>query len=131
MMALLVSYQDNSRRCIPHSLFFLLILCVVWLTSGCAGLVSGAGGTGQQPTPQQAVQITSVQATDPAPTGFQVDWLTNIPANSQVQYGISAAYGYSTPVDPTIVTAHKMTLTSLTAGTLYHYRVISTDANNN
>jgi len=129
MMTLYASFRDKRRHHIQHILSFLLISCVVWLTSGCAGLVSGAGGTGQQPIP--AVKIISVQATDPTPTGFQVDWLTNIPANSQVQYGTSPAYGYSTPVIPTIVTAHKIGLTSLAAGTLYHYRVISTDANNN
>src|SRR5260370_4319683 len=127
MTTLYVSCTDISRRRSPPSLFFLLILCVVWLTSGCAGLVSG----GQQPNPQQAVKIMSVQATDPTPTGFQVDWLTNIPANSQIQYGTTAAYGSSTPVNPTIVTAHKMALNNLAAGTLYHYCVISTDANNN
>src|ERR1700730_4390036 len=129
MMTLYVSFRDKPRHHIQHILFFLLIPCVVWLTSGCAGLVSGAGGTGQPSA--QAVKIISVQATNPTPTGFQVDWLTNIPANSQVQYGTSPAYGNSTPVIPTTVTAHKMALTSLAAGTLYHYRVISTDANKN
>src|SRR3981081_32329 len=131
MMTLCFNFPDNSSRRVPENLFFLVVLCVVLFATGCAGTVSGNNGTVHQPPQQQVVKITNVQASAPTHSGFQVGWLTNVPANSQIEYGTSAAYGSITPVDATIVTAHQVTLTSLAAGVLYHYRARSTDANNN
>ncbi|MDP4264139.1 MAG: Ig-like domain-containing protein [Bacteroidota bacterium] len=54
-----------------------------------------------------------------------INWTTNIPANSQVNYGTTTAYGLSTLVDSALVTSHSQILNGLNPGTLYHYRVIS------
>src|SRR5439155_734674 len=56
---------------------------------------------------------------------------TNQPADSQVEYGLRIAYGTLTALDSGLVTAHVRTLTGLSAGTLYHYRVRSQDAAGN
>jgi phosphodiesterase/alkaline phosphatase D-like protein len=53
-----------------------------------------------------------------------------MPASSQIEYGTSSSYGFSTAADPTLVASHQQSLSNLKVGTLYHYRVKSTDANN-
>ena len=56
-----------------------------------------------------------------------MSWATNLPATSAIDYGTTASYGASTPVDPTMVTTHQMAITNLSAATTYHYRVRSAD----
>jgi len=73
--------------------------------------------------------ISNVQATAITNVGATITWNTDTPASSQVEYGTSAAYGNLTPLDPANVTSHSVGLAGLQPGTLYHYRVISTNAN--
>lgn len=73
---------------------------------------------------------SSVQAVSITQTGATILWNTPRPASSQVQYGLTTAYGYSTPVDSTLKTFHSVTLTGLVSGMTYHFRVISTDSDN-
>jgi len=130
-MSLFRSFREAPGRRAFETALFCISLSAILITSGCVGVISGNGGPGNQPTPQGAVTISSVQATAPTSSGFQVGWLTNVPANSQIDYGTSAAYGSTTPANTTAVTVHQVTLSGLTTGTLYHYRVRSTDAKNN
>lgn len=58
-------------------------------------------------------------------------WTTNEPADTQVEYGPTTAYGQSSSLDSALVTNHKVNLAGLTAGTAYHYSVISGDASGN
>jgi len=67
----------------------------------------------------------------PTTTGFQVSWSTSVAANSAVDYGKTASYGSSTTVSSTMVTSHQVGLSGLTTGTVYHFRVRSTDAKGN
>ena len=60
-----------------------------------------------------------------------VSWTTDEAANSQVEYGLTAAYGSLTVLDAGLVLAHDVPLAGLTAGTLYHFRVLSSDAAGN
>ena len=98
-------------------------------------------------TPGEALQVTS---SDPyvymvAPAGTQpaastvsvgpitqssavVSWTTNVPSDSLVRYGPTVAYGFSSALDPALVTAHSQTLSGLSTGTLYHYQVVSRDS---
>ncbi|MBA2480238.1 MAG: fibronectin type III domain-containing protein [Planctomycetes bacterium] len=64
-------------------------------------------------------------------TGATITWTTNEASDTQVQYGTTTAYGSSTTLNTTKVTAHAQALTGLTASTLYHYRVKSADAAGN
>src|SRR5206468_3821486 len=43
-------------------------------------------------------------------------------------YGTTTSYGSFTTLDATLVTAHSQGLSGLANGTLYHYRVISTNS---
>jgi hypothetical protein len=52
-------------------------------------------------------------------------------SNSQVQYGTTTAYGSSTLVNVSLLTAHTAGLAGLSTGTSYHYRVLSRDAAGN
>src|SRR5260370_95248 len=71
--------------------------------------------------------ISAVAAGSITSSGATITWTTNIPANTQVEYGTTTAYGNLTTLDTNLVTSHSVSLTGLTAGTLYHYRVRSTN----
>jgi hypothetical protein len=75
--------------------------------------------------------ITNVLATAVTNSSATITWTTDEPANSQVKYGTSSAYGSSTPTDNTMVTSHSMNLTGLLANTSYHFQVLSVDATGN
>jgi phosphodiesterase/alkaline phosphatase D-like protein len=75
-----------------------------------------------------AAGIEGVVATDITATTASIIWLTSENATSQVEYGVSTSYGFTTSLDPTLVRSHSVGLTGLSAKTVYHYRVKSTDA---
>jgi hypothetical protein len=60
-----------------------------------------------------------------------ITWTTNEASTSQVEYGLSNAYGQATTLDSNLVTSHSVTLTNLTSSSIYHYRVKSNDAADN
>jgi hypothetical protein len=71
--------------------------------------------------------ISGVVIADVGTTSAVVHWTTNRASNSQVEYGTTPAYGSATALDPSMVTAHAVTLTGLIPGTLYHLRARSDD----
>jgi RHS repeat-associated protein len=75
--------------------------------------------------------ITGVSSSAVTHNSATISWTTNEPADSQVEYGTNTAYGQSTTLNPTLVTAHSQGLSGLTPGMLYHYRVRSRDATGN
>lgn len=76
-----------------------------------------------------APAISNIQVSPIAQTTATVTWNTNENATSRVEYGLTSAYGSLSAVDSTPDnTSHSVSLTSLTAGTTYHFRVLSTDA---
>ena len=76
--------------------------------------------------------ISSITAT-PASTTASITWTTDELASSRVEYGTTISYGTLTTETDTSprVLSHAVNLSPLTACTLYHYRVISTDAASN
>jgi hypothetical protein len=64
-------------------------------------------------------------------SGATITWTTDKPSDSQVSYGTTSAYGLSTPLNATLVTAHSVSLSGLAASTTYHFTVISRDATGN
>ena len=114
------------RSLLHHGVLLFLAALAPVVLSGCAGLVSSASST-----PPSTLNITNVQTASITTSGSQVVWLTNVPANSSVDYGTTTAYGFSTPVDSTMVTSHQVTLTGLAAGTTYYYQVNSIDSKGN
>jgi RHS repeat-associated protein len=75
--------------------------------------------------------ITGVSSSAVTHNSATISWNTNEPADSQVEYGTTNAYGQSTTLDTTPVTAHSQGLSGLTPSTQYHYRVKSRDATGN
>ena len=64
-------------------------------------------------------------------TSATVSWTTNEPADSRVEYGLTTSYGSLSPLSSALTTAHSISLSGLTASTLYHYRVLSRDVAGN
>lgn len=56
-----------------------------------------------------------------------VTWDTNENADSQILYGVTSAYGQTTPLAGALVLHHSMTLTGLNAGTPYNYQIRGRD----
>src|SRR5262249_52358862 len=120
------STKPVSKRVGPAASVLLLLAVASLSLAGCAGLVGGASNNNNPPP--ASLTISSVQSTGITTTGFQVSWTTNSPANSAMDYGTTSSYGSSLPVNSSMVTAHKMSLSGLKAGTLYHYRVRSAES---
>ena len=70
--------------------------------------------------------ITNIAASNITTNGATITWTTNVAADSTVSYGTTSSYG-ATSTDPTLVNAHSIPLTSLSASTLYHYAVTSAE----
>ncbi|MBX9602025.1 MAG: fibronectin type III domain-containing protein, partial [Bryobacteraceae bacterium] len=79
-------------------------------------------------TTSSNLAVTAVQVSGITATGATITWTTSAPADSQVQYGTTTSYGSATPVSATRQTSHSVTLSGLTGGTTYQYRVRSADA---
>ena len=71
------------------------------------------------------VPVISNVRTSPNPTTASVTWTTDIPADSQVEYGTTTAYGSKSALNSSLVTSHSVKLSGLTRLTTYHYRVLS------
>ena len=61
------------------------------------------------------------------PGRVTITWTTDVPADSQVQYGPTTAYGSATPLDRTLVTSHSVTVNGLARKTQYFFQVLSRD----
>src|SRR5690242_18776073 len=122
------SRQRRFRYCVARSLFVLSALAVVLLEVGCAGSTTANPANGNPETP--TLTISNVAAATVTQSAATITWNTSAAANSQVEYGTTPAYGSTTALDPTMVTAHQEVLSGLQAATVYHYRVRSTDASN-
>jgi len=61
-------------------------------------------------------------------TGATITWTTAVPATSRVKYGLTTSYGTLSSGNSNYTTAHSVSLTALSAGTTYHYRVLSNDS---
>jgi hypothetical protein len=86
----------------------------------------GGGGT----TDTTAPVITGVTATAGTSTAT-ISWGTNEAATGQVEYGPTSGYGQVSALEGSYATTHTAVLSGLTAGTGYHYRVLSRDAAGN
>lgn len=69
--------------------------------------------------------ISNVQVVGVTANGATIQWTTNVAANSQVEYGLTTSYGSQTVLDTTLATNHSVTLSGLSASTLYHFKVKS------
>ena len=125
----------------------LLILVLVILLLGLGGLVYWQFGS--QLSSFFSSSTTTADTTPPVISSIAasasdgtavINWVTDEPASTQVEYGTDTSYGLLSPStpqhDPTSGTSagvitHSVTLTGLTNGTTYHYKVKSKDAAGN
>ncbi len=89
------------------------------------------GGFPTAPADTTPPVISGVSALNVTATTASISWTTNEPATSQVEYGLTTAYGSLTSLDSTLVTSHSVPISGLSANTLYHYRVHSKDGAGN
>jgi hypothetical protein len=78
--------------------------------------------------------ISSVTVAGTSNTTAIITWTTDEPSNSMVQYGTSSStWGnyLSSENDAGMVTSHTVTITGLTGGNTYYFRVGSNDASSN
>ncbi len=75
--------------------------------------------------------LSSISSENVKSDSATLTWTTDEPADTQVEYGPTAAYGQSSILDSSLVTHHSAQLTGLTMGTTYHYLVKSGDASDN
>ncbi len=86
--------------------------------------MTAASGTGGTPGPV----ISGASVSSITTTSAVVSWTTDVTSTSQVEYGTTTSYGSLTTLNATLVTSHSQTLSGLTAGTAYHYRLHSKNA---
>jgi hypothetical protein len=74
--------------------------------------------------------VISSIALSPVTSTATVTWSTNEEATSKIVYGTTSAYGSATS-SALLLSAHSIGIAGLTASTLYHYAIVSTDAQGN
>lgn len=79
------------------------------------------------PPPDTTPPVVSQIGVIPSTTTAIVSWTTNEPAASQVEYGLDQNLGTLSTFDATLQTNHIVTLSGLTPGTFYYYKVKSQD----
>jgi hypothetical protein len=95
----------------------------------CHGGGDGNGnGNGSDVDPATAPVISNVLAGSTTSSSALITWSTNVPADSQVEYGLTASYGSLSAVDSHLVTSHAVSLSPLSPASGYHFRVKSKDA---
>ncbi len=76
----------------------------------------------------QAPQITfGPFAQHISATGAQIVWVTDEPASGIVEFGTSTSYGQTAGTATVFETIHRVTLSNLSPGESYHFRVKSSD----
>lgn len=98
-------------------------------TTGNLGTAEGSFTTLAPDTTPPTITMQPVSGV--TSSAFTVAWTTNEPADTQVEYGTSAAFGTSTALAPAAVTSHSQTVSGLAPNAQYFYRARSRDAAGN
>ncbi len=69
--------------------------------------------------------ISTVSVSDVTDDDAVISWITDESSTSQVEYWVTTSS--LSPLDPSLVTSHSVTLTDLTPEATYHYKVKSAD----
>ena len=78
-----------------------------------------------------APTISSIATTSVGNNSANVTWVTNENADSQIAYGTTTNYGTTTTLDSTFTAQHLVTLSGLASSTVYHFKILSRDRNDN
>ena len=111
--------------------FFIVLFSCLLLPLGLLLSPASAGSTGAALiTAKISLTGFDIAATTVGQTLVTIIWKTNGNTNSTVEYGLTTGYG-STRTNPFMETNHTVTLGGLAPGTLYHWRVVSSDQDGN
>ncbi len=72
--------------------------------------------------------ISGVETAEVTFTSATIAWQTDIPSDSQVEYGDSSLFGQSTTLNTAITTSHSVTISGLSPNTNYYFRAKSKPA---
>ncbi|MEK7638946.1 MAG: peptidoglycan-binding protein [Patescibacteria group bacterium] len=95
-------------------------------TNTTSTTTNGSSGGGSTPSP--AFAISEVETASVSTATATIIWTTNEAATTQVFYGKTESHLQSSPLISSSETSHTVKLTSLTPGTVYFYKVVSTNS---
>ena len=107
------------------SVVILLVFVLGVVSCSKKSRITGISGTLALP------EISNVSSSSITESSATITWTTATEANSLVEYGTSIGYGTYSTKNSSYIVSHSVNLTGLEDATEYHYRVISTDPNNN
>ena len=108
-----------------NKFFVFVIICGLLTLTGFLSVPVGATDSGKVtitgfiPLVTYDISVTGIDLSKAT-----VTWKTNDNANSTVEYGTTTSYG-SLSTDGVMAVDHVISLSSLSSGTVYHYRVTS------
>lgn len=83
-----------------------------------------------EPSDTAGPAFISIATVSAGETESSIVWTTDEISTGHIEYGPTASYGQSTPnTSPAL--EHSRTITGLTPGTLYHYRIVAQDESGN
>src|SRR5262245_8412174 len=100
---------------------------------GCAVITTGPACGTSRPglnSGSTLLIITSITSSNISSAVATIAWSTNRPADSLVEYGLTTTYANQVSLK-VMVNSHHLTLSGLSSGKLYHYRVKSLDDTGN
>ncbi len=121
------TYRTDLSGLATGTLYFFKIS----VTDSGAHTTESTGTFTTSPAPPDTTPpvISNIQVVISVTTAT-INWNTNESADTQVNYGLTSAYG-SNYFDSAGTLTHSAPLLNLTANTLYHFRIISTDGSGN
>lgn len=124
--ALTTSHSLTLRNLAPAKLYHYKVSSKDVSGNTGSGVDSTFATNAAAPPDTTPPVISGVSATAITDTSATIDWATDEPAESLVNYGATTAYGQNSS-STLLRTIHSRVLSSLTPNTTYHYRVTSVD----
>ncbi len=126
LVSAVASLTIHSGKCVRSLRFGQFNLAAL---AALAAFALGLQGCAGLSTPG-SLTISNQAAVSNTPSSVTITWRTNEPSTSQVAFGTTTSYGSTTTLDPTMVTSHAVTISTLSAGTTYYYEASSTTSKN-
>jgi phosphodiesterase/alkaline phosphatase D-like protein len=82
-------------------------------------------GSVSQAQVQAPAVISNIQTGSVTTGSANVTWTTNLPSDSQIEYGINSNFGTLTTLDTNLTTSHSVTILGLAENTNYIFRIKS------
>jgi len=82
-------------------------------------------GSGTNSASVSGVVISGIEPASIGTSTVTIAWMTDLPSDSQIEYGDSSLLGHVTTLSTTLTTSHSVTLTGLSPNTNYYFKVKS------